>query len=44
MMLGIDPKVHARAELAAQLAGMGMNRWDDPLLREAADRAAARAF
>lgn len=43
MMLRIDPKVHARAALAAQLAGMSMNQWDEKVLREAAERVAAQA-
>lgn len=44
MMLRIDPKVHARAALAAQLAGMSMNQWGEKVLREAADRVAAQAI
>lgn len=43
MMLRIDPKVHARAALAAQLAGMSMNQWGEKVLREAAERVAAQA-
>ena len=36
VMFRIDPEVHARAALAAQLAGMSLNQWGEQALRKAA--------
>jgi predicted HicB family RNase H-like nuclease len=38
VMFRIDPEVHARAALAAQLAGMSLNQWGEQALRQAAER------
>jgi predicted HicB family RNase H-like nuclease len=35
---GYDPETHARAALAAQLAGMSLNQWGEQALRQAAER------
>jgi predicted HicB family RNase H-like nuclease len=36
MMFRVDPKVHAKAALAAQLKGISLNQWAEEVLREAA--------
>ena len=36
VMFRISPKVHARAALAAQLAGLSLNQWAEKALSEAA--------
>lgn len=38
-----EAEVHARAALAAQLAGMSMNQWGEKVLREAAERVVHQA-
>jgi hypothetical protein len=37
-MFRIDPAVHAKAALAAQLSGKSLNQWAEEALRDAADR------
>jgi len=37
-MVRVDPKVHARAALAAQLAGKSLAKWAEERLREDSDR------
>jgi len=32
----IDPDVHLRAAIAAEVAGKGLNRWTEKVLRQAA--------
>lgn len=41
LMLRIAPEVHARAVLAAQLAGKSLNQWSEDVVRSAADRQVA---
>jgi len=36
VMFRIDPEVHAKAALAAQLKGVSLNQWAEDVLREAA--------
>ena len=36
VMFRIDPQVHARAALAAQLKGVSLNQWAEEVLKEAA--------
>ncbi|HEY5363970.1 MAG TPA: type II toxin-antitoxin system HicB family antitoxin [Aestuariivirga sp.] len=36
VMFRIDPKVHAKAALAAQLKGISLNQWAEEVLKEAA--------
>ena len=36
VMFRIDPQVHAKAALAAQLKGVSLNQWAEDVLREAA--------
>jgi predicted HicB family RNase H-like nuclease len=36
MMFRVDPQVHAKAALAAQLKGISLNQWAEEVLREAA--------
>ncbi len=38
VMFRIDPEVHAKAALAAQLAGQSLNQWAEEALRDAARR------
>ena len=38
IMVRVDPEVHARAALAAQLTGKSLTRWTEERLREAAER------
>ena len=37
VMFRIDPQVHAKAALAAQLKGISLNQWAEEVLREAAN-------
>jgi predicted HicB family RNase H-like nuclease len=37
VMFRIDPEVHARAALAAQLAGVSLNQWGEQALRRTAE-------
>lgn len=37
VMFRVDPEVHARAALAAQLSGKSLNAWGEEALRKAAD-------
>lgn len=39
MMFRVDPIVHRRAALAAQLAGKSLNEWAEDVLAQASDRA-----
>ena len=39
IMVRVDPEVHARAALAAELAGKSLAKWTEERLREDADRA-----
>ena len=43
IMVRVDPEVHARAALAAELAGKSLAKWTEERLREDADRELARA-
>ena len=38
VMFRVAPETHARAALAAQLAGKSLNQWAEEALREAAER------
>lgn len=38
IMVRVDPEVHARSALAAELAGMSLAKWTEAKLRAAADR------
>ena len=38
VMFRIDPEIHARATLAAQLSGMSLNQWGEEALRQAVER------
>lgn len=38
IMFRIDPSVHARAALAAELAGKSLNAWGETVLRMAAEK------
>jgi predicted HicB family RNase H-like nuclease len=38
VMFRVDPTVHAKAALAAQLSGKSLNQWAEEALREAAER------
>ena len=38
IMVRVDPAVHAKAALAAQLAGKSLTKWTEERLREAAER------
>jgi predicted HicB family RNase H-like nuclease len=39
LMLRVDPRVHAKAALAAQLAGKSLNQFSEEALRTASERA-----
>lgn len=39
LMVRVDPQVHAKAAMAAELAGASLNKWAEAALREAAERA-----
>ncbi|WP_375462065.1 type II toxin-antitoxin system HicB family antitoxin [uncultured Enterovirga sp.] len=38
VMFRVDPEIHARAALAAELAGKSLNQWAEEALRDAATR------
>jgi predicted HicB family RNase H-like nuclease len=38
LMLRVDPAVHSKAALAAELAGKSLNQWSEEVIRLAADR------
>ncbi|HWI86597.1 MAG TPA: type II toxin-antitoxin system HicB family antitoxin [Sphingomonas sp.] len=38
MMLRVNPQLHARVALAAELAGKSLNAWSEEALKAAADR------
>ena len=40
LMLRVDPQVHSKAALAAELAGKSLNQWSEEVLAKAADEAA----
>ncbi len=42
VMFRVPPDVHARAALAAQVAGKSLNQWAEDALRDAADRSLGR--
>ncbi|MCO5159690.1 MAG: type II toxin-antitoxin system HicB family antitoxin [Mesorhizobium sp.] len=41
LMLRVDPAVHSKAALAAELAGKSLNQWGEEVLREAAEKQVA---
>jgi predicted HicB family RNase H-like nuclease len=43
VMFRIDPQVHARSALAAQLAGLSLNEWGERALSQAAEQATSRS-
>ena len=43
IMVRVDPAVHAKAALAAELAGKSLAKWTEERLRESAERELARA-
>lgn len=40
LMLRVNPEVHSKAALAAELAGKSLNQWSEEVLAKAADEAA----
>jgi predicted HicB family RNase H-like nuclease len=40
LMLRVDPEVHSKAAIAAELAGKSLNQWSEEVLAKAADDAA----
>lgn len=40
LMLRVDPAVHSKAAIAAELAGKSLNQWSEEVLAKAADEAA----
>jgi predicted HicB family RNase H-like nuclease len=40
LMVRVDPEVHAKVALAAQLAGLSLAKWTEAVLREAAAKRA----
>ena len=42
LMVRLDPGVHQRAALAAELAGKSLTKWTEERLRESADHALAQ--
>jgi predicted HicB family RNase H-like nuclease len=44
IMVRVDPAVHAKAALAAQLMGKSLTKWTEERLREAAERDTAAAI
>jgi len=38
LMLRVDPSVHSKVALAAEVAGKSLNQWGEEVLREAADK------
>lgn len=43
LMLRIDPAIHAKAAMAAELAGKSLNQWGEEALAEAAERHVSKA-
>ena len=43
LMLRVEPEVHARAVLAAELSGKSLNQWGEEVLRSASERLSERA-
>lgn len=41
LMLRVDPSVHSKAALAAEIAGKSLNQWGEEVLREAAEKVVA---
>jgi predicted HicB family RNase H-like nuclease len=41
MMLRVDPEIHAKAALAAELAGKSLNQWSEEALAHAANKTIA---
>lgn len=41
LMLRVDPMVHSKAALAAELAGKSLNQWGEEVLRAAAEKQVA---
>jgi len=41
LMLRIDPQVHSKAALAAELSGKSLNQWSEEVLAQAANRSVA---
>jgi predicted HicB family RNase H-like nuclease len=41
LMLRVDPAVHSRAAMAAEIAGKSLNQWGEEVLKEAAEKATA---
>jgi predicted HicB family RNase H-like nuclease len=41
LMLRVDPVVHSKAALAAELAGKSLNQWGEEVLRAAAEKQVA---
>jgi predicted HicB family RNase H-like nuclease len=37
-MLRVDPAVHSKVALAAEVAGKSLNQWGEEVLREAAEK------
>lgn len=44
MMFRVDPALHARAALAAELAGKSLNQWGEETIAEAVGRAKSASF
>jgi predicted HicB family RNase H-like nuclease len=40
LMLRVDPSVHSKAAMAAELAGKSLNQWSEEVLRKAAEKVA----
>ncbi|TPI56570.1 MULTISPECIES: type II toxin-antitoxin system HicB family antitoxin [unclassified Mesorhizobium] len=38
LMLRVDPSVHSKVAMAAELAGKSLNQWGEEVLREAAEK------
>ncbi len=38
LMLRVDPSVHSKVALAAEVAGKSLNQWGEEVLREAAEK------
>jgi predicted HicB family RNase H-like nuclease len=43
IMVRVDPEVHAKAALAAELSGKSLAKWTEEILREVADREISNA-
>ncbi len=41
LMLRVDPAVHSKVALAAEVAGKSLNQWGEEVLREAAEKQVA---